>query len=120
MKGCESDDSTALCGKPWECPFTTLVSSINANGLKSTIDEYWSNKMIPSYVSPYVKGKGNKLFFAIIFKPVNRIKRDYRIAYDLNTTDMEHEIERLNGKGFYVIHATSYIKKREILHLVVF
>ena len=120
LKGCESDDSTALCGKPWESPVTTLITSVNANRLKSTIDQYWSNKMIPSYVSPYVKGKRNKLFFAIIFKPVDRINRDYRIAYDLNTADMESEIERLKRKKFYVICVTSYIRKGVILHLVVF
>ena len=117
---CASDDSTKLCGKPWECPVTTLITSVNANKLKKTIEEYWSNKMIPSYISPYVKGRRNKLFFAIIFKPVDRISRDYRIAFDLNTADMEREIEEQNGKRFYEIYAASYNQKGEILHIVVF
>ena len=116
---CESGGSTTLCGKSLEGPVTTLVTSVNANKLKKIINEYWSNKTIPSYISPYVKGKRNKLFFAIIFKTVDRIK-DYRVAFGLNTVDMEREIERLNAKRFYVMYAASYNQKGEILHIVVF
>ena len=117
---CGSDDSTTLCGKPWECPVTTLITSVSANKLKRTIEEYWSNKMIPSYISPYVRGRRNRLFFAIIFKPVDRINRDYRIAFGLNTADVEREIEGRNSKRFYVIYAASYNQGGEILHIVVF
>ena len=118
---CKPDDMTTLCGKPWECPVTTLITSVSANNLKETINQYKSNKMIPSYVSPYVNGNGrrNKLFFAIIFKPVDRI-RDYRITFDLDTAAMTSEIERLNAKKFYVIYAASYNQKGKILHIVVF
>ena len=116
---CKPDDMTTLCGKPWECPVTTLVTSVSANNLKETINQYKSNKMIPSYVSPYVKGGRNKLFFAIIFKPVDRI-RDYRFAIGLDTAAMTSEIERLNAKKFYVMYAVSYNQKGKILHIVVF
>jgi len=54
--------------------------------------------------SPYVKG--NKLFFAFIFKPVDKVK-DYKVKYGLDTAAMT-EIELKLRKRFYVVFATSY------------
>ena len=120
MINCESDVSTTLCGKPWDCPVTTLVTSVSARNLQNTISEYQSNNMIPIYISPYFKGRrGNRLFFAIIFKPINRIN-NYRVVVGLNTTVTASEVERLNGRRYYVIFATLYYNRRgEILHIVV-
>ena len=73
--------------------------------------------MIPTFVSPYMKG--NRLFFSIIFKPVDRIS-NYKVVHGLNTAAMATEIEKMNGNGFYVVYATSYNQKGEILHIVVF
>ena len=112
---CESPDATKLCGKPWDCPETTLVTSIS--NLRRTINRQRSDNMIPTFVSPYMKGR--RLFFAIIFKPVDRAS-NYRVVQGLDTAAMEAEIETMNGNRFYVVYATSYIQKGKILHLVVF
>jgi len=106
---------SALCGKPWDSQPTTLVTAISFKNLKKTLSQYESKFMMPSYISPYVKG--NKLFFAFIFKPVDKVK-DYKVEFGLDTAAMTERVQKLRKK-FYVVFATSYDRNGKIYHIVV-
>ena len=113
---CDRPAEIPLCGKPWTCNVTILVTSVRINNLKSTINNHRTRNLIPIYISPYLKG--TDLYFAIIFKPVDNFKF-YRIEFALDTQAMTTKVLNLAKKKFYPIFATSYRQNGKIFHLVV-
>ncbi|XP_065900631.1 uncharacterized protein [Dysidea avara] len=106
-----------LCGRPWDHPPTVLYPAVRQSRLTRIIRNQASSNLVPSYISPYVKG--DETHFAIIYKQVDNVK-DYQVVFDIDTATAESTVKDMAAKKIYVVCATSYYVGDTLYHIIVF